>query len=148
MLIAPIWGEASSTHPANQQHRRHYTEPAGPLGRCDPLFYVRRSHCQALCLTSVLLVFYFFALPFSCLTLLDPVLSPLEDFSSHLPGSLHVNTLLSLTSLTFLSLSVISYLALTEATGMKTCFCDTWPHFCSHWFMVSLSLNATVSVSP
>lgn len=105
------------------------------------MFYLRRSHCQALGLTVVFffllsLPFYFFCFPFHVFNFAYP-LCPLEGFS--LFSLLYVSSApLSLTSLTFACLSVISRLALSEAREMEESLCDTWTHFVSLWLMVSV----------
>lgn len=127
--------EVKAAHSAYQQRWRHCKDPAGPSGRCDPLFYLVPFWLS-------LLIFCFFPHLFN---LAYPLLCPLDDFSSHLTSFPHVPIPVALSSLTFPSISVICYLPLTEATGLKTCSCDFWPRFCSHWLAVSVGLIATVA---
>lgn len=68
--------------------------------------------------------FFLFVLTFFCFlsrlfNIAYPLLCPLDDFSSHLTSFLNATIPLSLSSLTFPSVSVIFYLALADATGMK-----------------------------
>lgn len=135
--------EVRSTHPDYQQHWRHCNQPAGPLGRCDPLLYLSHSYCQTLS---------FFLRSFACLHSFLLSFFPLFNFAHPLVFlstlyiffTSHRHIFFSLSSLTFSSISFIFYLALTEATGMKTYFSDTWPHFFSHWYFHCLCVCACV----
>lgn len=80
----------------------------------------------------------------------SPLLCPLQGFAltSLASGFFLVAVPLSPSSLTFPSISVIFYLARTEATGMRTCLYDTWLLFCAHWFVMFVSLFAAVRGFP
>lgn len=99
------------------------------------MFYLRRSHCQALGLTVVFFsssftaFYFFFAFPFMFLILLiHYVLLKVFLFSLFF---MFLLLLLSLTSLTFACLSVVSRSALSEAREMEESLRDTWTHFVS-----------------
>lgn len=132
-----------STQPAYQKYWRHCKEPAGPLGRCD-------LSSQPYFLTCSLPCHCFFALFLLCLILIVHcyVLFRVSLKHHSLLAFFLVAVPLSLSSLTFPSISVIFYLARTEATGMRTCLYDTWLLFCAHWFVMFVSLFAAVSGFP
>lgn len=73
LKTAPLQG-VRSTPPSYQQDWRHCREPAGPLGRCDPVFYQ----------TDPLPDSFSFLLFCSCLILFYPLSCRFEEFSSHL----------------------------------------------------------------
>lgn len=132
--------EARAAHPAYQQHWRHCREPAGLLGRCDPLFYLSLPSSWLF-----LLVFtFFYAFLLLCLNLrINCFVHPWFSFTSY--QFLHVTILSPLLCLTFPSVLPIFYLALTKATIINTCLCDTCPIL---FPLISVGLIATVKFFP
>lgn len=100
------------------------------------------SVCQALDFFACLYFFYAFLL--LCLNLLiNCYVHPWFSFTSY--QFLHVTILSPLLCLTFPSVLLIFYLALTKATIINTCLCDTCPIL---FPLISVGLIATVKFFP